>query len=115
MARIRAIGFGPNGIDPVIEKMDRLAILDDHRIATAIGDSLADLMAQDMDTNAPIVLRHVAGWFEDRRRNRTAQWVFLSSLMSSSSSTPPCGMTRIPGSKTSSSAPVRPSPRCSAC
>jgi hypothetical protein len=75
-ARIRALGFGPRDIDPVVEKLDRLAILDDYRIATAIGDSLADLMVQNIDTNAPIVLGHLAGWFEDRRRNRTAQWVF---------------------------------------
>jgi hypothetical protein len=75
-ARVRALGFGPNGIEAVLEKLDRLAILDDYRIATAIGDSLGDLMAQDVDTRAPIVLGHLAGWFEDRRRNRTAQWVF---------------------------------------
>jgi hypothetical protein len=75
-ARIRAIAFGPLGIAPVLEKLDRLAILDDHRIATAIGDSMGDLIAQDVAVNAPIVLRHLAGWFEDRRRNRTAQWVF---------------------------------------
>jgi hypothetical protein len=75
-ARVRAIGFGPLGLDPVLDKLDRLAILDDHRIATAIGDSMGDLMAQDMEVNAPIILRHLAGWFDDRWRNRTAQWVF---------------------------------------
>jgi hypothetical protein len=75
-ARVRAIAFGPLDIGPVLDKLDRLAILDDYRIATAIGDSMGDLIAQDVEVNAPIVLRHLAGWFEDRWRNRTAQWVF---------------------------------------
>jgi hypothetical protein len=75
-ARVRAIAFGPLGLGPVLDKLDRLAILDDHRIATAIGDSMGDMIAQDIDVNAPVVLRHLAGWFEDRWRNRTAQWVF---------------------------------------
>jgi hypothetical protein len=75
-ARLRAIAFGPLAIDPVLEKMDRLAILDDHRIATAVANSLADLMAQNEDENAPVVLRRVAGWLDDRWRNRVAQWVF---------------------------------------
>ena len=37
----------------------------------------------------------------------TAQWVFLSSLMSVSSTSPPCGKTRIEGSQMSSSSGMR--------
>src|SRR3954452_1749954 len=45
--------------------------------------------------------------FESPLLGRTAQCVFLSSLIRVSSSSPPCGMTMMPGSKTSSSSGIR--------
>ena len=75
-ARLHAVALGPLDVDPVLEKLDRLAILDDHRIAWSIADSLADLIVQDEDVNAPLVLHRIADWLGDRRRNRVAQWAF---------------------------------------
>jgi hypothetical protein len=75
-ARLRAVAFGPLDVNPVLDKLDRLAILDDYRIASAIGDALADLLVQDETVNAPVVFRRIEAWLHDRRRDRVGQWAF---------------------------------------
>lgn len=76
-ARIHGVSLGPLDLHAALGALERLAILNDVRIANGIGDSLTDLLLQDEENNAVQVLSRVSSWLHDRRRMITAQWVFL--------------------------------------
>ncbi|MGC4807038.1 collagen-like triple helix repeat-containing protein [Micromonospora sp. DT233] len=76
-ARVYGVSLGPFDAGRALAALDRLAMIDDVRIANGIGDSLADLLLQDQERNAPLVLSHITAWLNDRRRNVAGQYVFL--------------------------------------
>ncbi|WP_433686990.1 hypothetical protein ACQP0I_25300 [Micromonospora carbonacea] len=76
-ARVHGVSLGPLDAGRALAALDRLAVLDDFRIANGIGDSLADLLLQDQERNAPLVLDRIGSWLNDRRRNVAGQYVFL--------------------------------------
>jgi DNA-binding MarR family transcriptional regulator len=75
----RAYGVGVGSLDPpaVIDRLGRLALIDDFVVALAIGDALADLILQDPPRMAPLVCDTLLAWYEDDRRTRPAQLAFL--------------------------------------
>ncbi|MFI2714183.1 hypothetical protein ACH495_29085 [Micromonospora sp. NPDC018662] len=76
-ARIHGVSLGPLDTHAALTALDRLASIDDFRIANGIGDSLADVLLQDEERNAPLVLSRISSWLNDRRRNVAGQYVFL--------------------------------------
>jgi hypothetical protein len=75
-ARIRGLALGPPNASKALEFLDMLALVNDRRVASAIADSLADLLVDDEDGHGPQVLRQVVTWQDDRRRTLTGQYVF---------------------------------------
>ncbi|PPA57287.1 hypothetical protein [Micromonospora chalcea] len=76
-ARIHGVSLGPLNTRAALAALDRLAVIDDFRVANGIGDSLADVLLQDEEHNAPLVLSRISSWLNDRRRNVAGQYVFL--------------------------------------
>ena len=75
-ARIRGLALGPADPTRALDWLERLALVNDRRVASAIGDSLADLIVADEDAHGPAVLRRVVRWQDDRRRTLTGEFVF---------------------------------------
>ncbi|GAA4443757.1 hypothetical protein [Phytohabitans houttuyneae] len=75
----RAYGAGAGGLDTAtaVDRLGRLATVDDYAVAVAIGDALADLIVEDPDRVAPIACAGLLSWFTDRLRSRPAQLAFL--------------------------------------
>ncbi|HEY7273999.1 MAG TPA: hypothetical protein VH502_14800 [Actinoplanes sp.] len=76
-ARIRGLALGPLNAPNALEFLGLLALVNDRRVASAVADSLADLLVDDEDKHGPDVLRHVVAWQEDRRRTLAGQFVFV--------------------------------------
>ncbi len=76
-ARAYGVAYGP--IDPAeaFRQLDRLAEVDDIRVATAIGDSVADLLEAGSDEFAGSVLSRLAESIYEPARSATVQLVFL--------------------------------------
>ena len=75
-ARIRGLALGPLNVTTALQFLDMLALVNDWRVASAIADSLADLLVDDEEKHGPDVLRQVVIWQDDRRRTLTGQYVF---------------------------------------
>ncbi|MFG2099895.1 hypothetical protein ACGFJ5_04770 [Micromonospora echinaurantiaca] len=76
-ARVHGVSLGPQGVPQALAALDRLATIDHRDIAKGISDGLADLILQDEQGNAPLVLERVSSWINDRRRSLVGQFVFL--------------------------------------
>ncbi|OJF10068.1 hypothetical protein [Couchioplanes caeruleus] len=76
-ARVHGVSLGPLGAVEALTALDRLAAIDHAQIALGIADSLADLIVQDEQQNAPLVLDRLLSWLNDRRRTLAGQFVFL--------------------------------------
>jgi hypothetical protein len=76
-ARAWGVAYGP--IDPVgaFEQLARLSEVGDIRVATAIGDSVADLLEAGSDEFACSVLSRLADFIREPERSATVQLVFL--------------------------------------
>ena len=76
-ARVWGVAYGP--IDPVgaFEQLARLSEVGDIRVATAIGDSVADLLETGSDEFAYSVLSRLADFIREPERSATVQLVFL--------------------------------------
>ena len=75
----RAYGVGVGRLDAVtaIDRLGRLATVDDYPVAVGIGDALADLILQDPVRVAPLACEALLSWFADGTRRRPAQLAFL--------------------------------------
>lgn len=75
----RAYGVAHAPLDPraAFEALDRLTVVDDIRVATAIGDSVADLLAVGDDDFAGYVLPRLADSVRQQDRTGAIQLVFL--------------------------------------
>jgi hypothetical protein len=75
----RAYGVGVGGIDTAtaIDRLGRLATIDNFIMASSIGDALADLILDDPERAAPLVCDALVSWFEDRLRVRPGQLAFI--------------------------------------
>ncbi|GGM27933.1 hypothetical protein ACFFX1_11675 [Dactylosporangium sucinum] len=76
-ARAYGVGVGVPDAATAVDRLGRLATIDDYWIAVAIGDALADLILEDEQTVAPMACGALLEWFENRRRVRPAQLAFL--------------------------------------
>lgn len=76
-ARAYGVAYGP--IDPAeaFKRLDRLCRVDDIRIATAIGDSVADLLEAGTDELAYSVLSRLADSSGEQESSAAVQIVFL--------------------------------------
>ena len=76
-ARAYGVAYGP--IDPAeaFRQLDRLAEVDDIRVAIAIGDSVADLLEAGSDEFASSVLSRLAESIHERERSAAVQLIFL--------------------------------------
>jgi hypothetical protein len=75
-ARIRGLALGPVNLPGALQMLDRLVMVDDWRVAWAIGNSLADLLVEDEDKYGPELLRRIAQWQVDPRRTISGQYIF---------------------------------------
>ena len=76
-ARVYGVSLGRTDPGAAVDALERLAAIDDIRIAASIGDSFADLLADDADRLAPVVLGALLRWLGDRKREAAGQLVFL--------------------------------------
>ncbi|GAA2522999.1 hypothetical protein [Winogradskya humida] len=76
-ARAYGISLGRQSAPDALTALDRLATIDHIAIASAIAGSLGDLILQNEQDNAPLVLDRISGWLNDRRRALTGQFAFL--------------------------------------
>ena len=76
-ARAYGVAFGPIDASEAFRQLDRLFEVDDIRVATAIGDSIADLLEAGDDEIAGMVLSRLAESVAEPGRSATAQLVFL--------------------------------------
>jgi hypothetical protein len=76
-ARAHGVAFGPIDRWKAFEELDRLSVVDDIRVATAVGDSMADLLAAATDDFVGFALTRLADSVKNRDRSATAQLVFL--------------------------------------
>jgi hypothetical protein len=76
-ARAFGVCVGQPDPDAAIERLGRLATIDDYSVAVAIGNALADLILDDADGIAPRVCAALVAWFNDKLRARSAELAFL--------------------------------------
>ena len=76
-ARAYGVAYGPLDPRAAFEALDRLTIVDDIRVAAAIGDSVADLLAVGDDDFAGYVLSRLADSVRQQGRAGAVQLVFL--------------------------------------
>ncbi|GAA3301705.1 hypothetical protein Dvina_05595 [Dactylosporangium vinaceum] len=76
-ARAFGVCVGQPDATAAIDRLGRLATIDDYDIAVAIGDGLADLILSDADRMAPTVCAALVEWFGDKSRTRSAELAFL--------------------------------------
>lgn len=76
-ARAYGAGVGSLGPAATIDRLGRLATIDEFTVALAVGDALADLILQDPAETAPMACTALLAWFTDGRRTRPAQLAFL--------------------------------------
>jgi hypothetical protein len=76
-ARAYGVAYGPLDPRAAFEALDRLTAVDDIRVATAIGDSVADLLAVGGDDFAGYVLPRLADSVRQQGRTGAVQLVFL--------------------------------------
>jgi hypothetical protein len=75
-ARVRGLALGPVNLAGALDKLDRLALVDDWRVAWGIGASFADLLVEDEDRYGPELLNRITEWQADPRRRIAGQYVF---------------------------------------
>jgi hypothetical protein len=76
-ARAYGVAYGPIDPSEAFRQLDRLAKVDDIRVATAIGDSIADLLEAGSDEFACSALSRLAESIGEQERSATVQLVFL--------------------------------------
>jgi hypothetical protein len=76
-ARVHGVAYGP--VDPVraFKALERLTVINNTRVAIAVGDSVADLLAGATDEFTCNVLRALAEAVRDPERSPATQLVFL--------------------------------------
>jgi hypothetical protein len=70
-------GLGRTEPVGAIDALERLVMVNDMRVARAVGDSLADLVAKDPTAIGPLVLDRMLQWFASHKRHKSAQLIFL--------------------------------------
>lgn len=75
----RAYGLSLGRSDPAgaVDALERLAMINDIRVARAIGDSLSDLLATDPGRMAAPVVGRLTQWFDSLKRHLAGQLIFL--------------------------------------
>lgn len=76
-ARAWGVAYGPIDRAEAFEQLDRLCAVGDIRVATAIGDSVADLFDGGTDDFVALVLSRLARSIYDPERTGTVQLIFL--------------------------------------
>ena len=76
-ARVHGIAYGPADPIAAFEALNRLTVVNNTRVASAIGDSLADLLAISSNEIASRVLSGLAESARDRERSPAVQLAFL--------------------------------------
>ena len=76
-ARAYGVAYGPLDPRAAFEALDRLTVVEDIRVATAIGDSVADLLAVGGDDFAGYALPRLADSVRQPDRTGAVQLVFL--------------------------------------
>ncbi len=76
-ARAWGVAYGPIDRAEAFEQLDRLCGVGDIRVATAIGDSVADLLETGSDEFASTVLSRLAESIREPERSATVQLIFL--------------------------------------
>lgn len=76
-ARAHGISLGSADADTAVDALDRLSVIDDIRVAVAIGDSLADMLVDGNVELAARVLPQLEGSLRVQERTTTAQLSFL--------------------------------------
>jgi hypothetical protein len=76
-ARAYGVAYAPLDPRAAFEALDRLTVVDDIRVATAIGDSVADLLEVGDDDFAGYVLPRLADSVRKQGRTGAVQLVFL--------------------------------------
>ncbi|WP_212519070.1 hypothetical protein [Actinospica acidithermotolerans] len=76
-ARVHGISLASADLDAAVEALDRLSVIDDIRVAVAIGDSLADLLVDGNVDLAARILPQLEDALGVRERTVTAQLSFL--------------------------------------
>jgi hypothetical protein len=76
-ARAYGVAYGALDARAAFEALDRLTVVDDIRVATAIGDGVADLVAAGDDDFAGYVLPRLADSARQQGRTGAVQLVFL--------------------------------------
>jgi hypothetical protein len=76
-ARAYGVAYGPLDPRAAFEALDRLTVVDDIRVATAIGDSVADLLAVHDDDFVRHALPRLADSIRQQDRTPAVQLVFL--------------------------------------
>jgi hypothetical protein len=76
-ARAWGVAYGPLDRAEAFEQLDRMYEVDDIRVATSIGDSIADLLETGGDEFACLVLSRLAESIHEPRRSATVQLIFL--------------------------------------
>jgi hypothetical protein len=76
-ARAWGVAYGPIDRAEAFRQLDRLCETDDIRVATAVGDSIADLLETGSEGFACSVLVRLAESIHDTQRSATIQLIFL--------------------------------------
>jgi hypothetical protein len=76
-ARAFGVGVGQPDATAAIDRLGRLATVDDYDIAVAIGNGLADLILDKPEELSPTVCAAIVTWFDDKSRTRPAELAFL--------------------------------------
>ncbi|MEV4518454.1 hypothetical protein AB0K00_57045, partial [Dactylosporangium sp. NPDC049525] len=76
-ARAFGVCVGQPDVNAAIDRLGRLATIDDFTIAVGIGNALADLILEDPEGVTPRVCAALVEWFGDKLRTRAAQLAFL--------------------------------------
>jgi hypothetical protein len=76
-ARAFGVDVGQPDRATAIDRLGRLATVDDYDVCVAIGDALADFVLDDTDRMAPQVCMALLEWIDDPNRVRSAELAFL--------------------------------------
>ena len=76
-ARVHGVAYGETDPAAAVDALDRLTVINHIRVSTAVGDSLADLLAGGTDDLACVALQKLAESVHDPERSPAVQLAFL--------------------------------------
>jgi hypothetical protein len=76
-ARTYGISLAERDVGACLDGLDRLASVDDIRVALAIAHSLSDLLVVDADAIGPTILAAMVRWLNSPKKVAAAHFVFL--------------------------------------